>query len=232
MRGMATFSKTISLRRWERKLTYRRKKRARVRREAGKEVNTKVELAAVKKWDRLIAEAEHMVSLRRRQIAADQPMRLRALAEARKLVGIMEVGGNNMGQSVLEIIRANGGTGPEAWCGDTVAWIYRKAGSKVVQRAWAAVRWLGFLTGMKVVGVRQMLPGNIVCYTFDHTGVFVDYCNSVGTPMPASQATHIKAIEGNTGRAGAVSDSSTGGDGVYEKIRPINLVSRGVAVTR
>lgn len=230
---MAAFTTKTSLREWERKLNYRRKKRVKIRRAAGRLV-THEEAAHVKKWDRLIAEAEHMVALRRKQLADERPLRLRALAEAHKLLalGIMEVGGNNMGKAVLEIIRANGGTGPESWCGDLVAFVYRKAGSKVVQRGWAAVRFLGFLTGMKVVGVRSMLPGYILCYVFDHTGIFVGYCDAEGREMPASTATHVKAIEGNTGRAGAVSDSKTGGDGLYEKIRPITLVARGVAVTR
>lgn len=225
------FSKKQSLAIWQRKLRFRYKKRAAIRHKAG-QVVTHEEAAHIKKWDRLISEADHMVKLRAKQIADDQPLRLKALAEAGKLIGIMELGGNNMGTAVLEIIRANGGTGPEAWCGDFVAYVYRKAGSKVVQRGWAAVRLLGFLTGMKVIGARSMLPGMIVCYTFDHTGIFVEYCNAGGTRMPALSATHIKAREGNTGRSGAVSDSKTGGDGVYEKIRPIGLVARGVAVSR
>lgn len=231
---MPAFSNSASLRSWERKLKYRRKERAKIRHDAG-DLVTHEEAAHVKKWDRLIAEAEHMVSLRRKQIADDRPLRLKALAEVNKLVGIMEVGGNNMGRAVLEIIRANGGTGPEAWCGDLVAYVYRKAGSKVVQRGWAAVRLLGFLTGMKVVGVRSMLAGYIIVYSFDHTGIFVEYLrlvNGAYEKCSAAQATHVRAIEGNTGRTGSVSDSSKGGDGVREKIRPINLVSRGVAVTR
>jgi hypothetical protein len=210
-----------SLALWERRLAYRRRKRANVRKHAGRTV-THAEAARIRKWDRLIAEAEQAVAHRRKQLAAAQPLRLRALAEAERLVGIMEVGGNNMGQAVLSLIRENGGTGPESWCGDFDAHCYRHAGSKVVQRGWAAVRFLGFLTGMKIVSARDALPGDIVCFTFDHTGLL----------RRKISAGVIETVEGNTGRAGAVSDSRTGGDGVYIKRRPTNLVARYVRVTR
>jgi hypothetical protein len=177
----------VSLALWERRLAYRRRKRASVRKHAGRTVTHQD-----------------------------------ALAQMTKLVGIMEVGGNNMGRQVLEIIRANGGTGPEAWCGDTVAWAYRHAGSRVVQRGWAAVRLLGFLTGMKIVSAHDALPGDIVCFKFDHTGML----------RRKISAGEIETIEGNTGRSGAVSDSRTGGDGVYIKHRSTSLVARYVRVTR
>jgi hypothetical protein len=211
----------VSLALWERRLAYRRRKRASVRRRAGRTV-THAEAAHLRKWDRLIAEAEQAVAHRRHQLVAAQPLRLRALGQMTKLVGIMEIGGNNTGRQVLEIIRANGGTSPEAWCGDTVAWAYRHAGSKVVQRGWAAVRLLGFLTGMKIVSRADALPGDIVCFKFDHTGIL----------RRKISATEDETIEGNTGRAGAVSDSRTGGDGVYIKRRSTGLVARYVRVTR
>src|SRR6185369_1332451 len=74
----------------------------------------------------------------------------RAYRVAAGLVGVMEVGGNNAGAKVTEIVRANGGTGPEPWCGDFVAYCYRLSGSKAVTRNWAAVRLLrgaGGVTG-------------------------------------------------------------------------------------
>jgi hypothetical protein len=211
----------VSLALWERRLAYRRRKRASVRKHSGRTV-THTEAAHIRKWDRLIAEAEQAVAHRRKQLAAARPLRLRALAEAERLVGIMEVGGNNMGQAVLSLIRENGGTGPESWCGDFDAHCYRHAGSKGVQRSWAAVRFLGFLTGMKIVSARDAMPGDIVCFTFDHTGLL----------RRKISAGVIETVEGNTGRAGAVSDSRTGGDGVYIKRRPTSLVARYVRVTR
>lgn len=166
-----------------------------------------------------------------------------AWREAERMVGVMETPGkNNAGPSVggrpgvTEIIRENGGTGPEAWCGDAVAHFYRVAGSKAVSRQWAAVRFLGHLTGQQIVSPRKMEMGDIVAYDFgtgsDHTGLFGYYCNRQGKPVAAAVATHIMAIEGNTGKSGAVSDSKTGGDGIYKKIRPIGLVDRGVRVKR
>jgi hypothetical protein len=143
----------------------------------------------------------------------------KALAEAQKLVGVVESGGNNMGEKVMEIIRANGGTGPEPWCGDFVAYCYRRAGSTVVNRSWAAVRFLGKMTGQSVVAKPK--PGDIVCFTFDHTGLYV-----------RDDGDFIVTIEGNTGAVGAVSDSSTGGDGVYIKRRDKALVARYVRVQR
>jgi hypothetical protein len=157
-------------------------------------------------------------------------LRLRAYAEAKKLVGTMEVGGNNRGKTVLEIIRANGGKGPEAWCGDFVAWCYRKAGSKSVNRNWAGVALYLPMTGLS----RTSAPhkGDLVRYTFSHIGIVNHFCDAHGNELPQSRATHIKTIEGNTGRSGAVSDSTTGGDGVYMKIRPRNLVKDYIHVSR
>jgi len=42
----------------------------------------------------------------------------------------------------------------------------------------------------------------------------------------------ITTIEGNTGRTGAVSDSATGGDGVYVKVRSKSSVTDYLRVTR
>lgn len=131
----------------------------------------------------------------------------------------MEQGGNNVGPKVSQIIRANSGTPGEAWCGDFVAYCYRHAGSKAVQRGWAAVRLLGGLGGQRRVSDPR--PGDIVTYSFSHTGLFV-------RRIPGG----IEAIEGNTGRTGAVSDSKTGGDGVYVKHRSNGLVKSYVRVLK
>lgn len=213
-----------SLALWTRRLRYRRDKLASIRKKshASGTTVTKDEATRIHKWERLVKEAEQAVTHRRKQLAAHKPLRLKALAEAQHLVGIMEHGGNNMGTEVLRLIRENGGTGPEAWCGDLVAHCYRHSGSKIVQRGWAAVRLLGFLTGMRIVSYDNAEPGDIVCFTFDHTGMLK---KKLGGGM-------IETIEGNTGRSGAVSDSSTGGDGVYDKQRAASLVARYVRVTR
>jgi hypothetical protein len=155
--------------------------------------------------------------LRKRYAAT---LQTRAFRIAENLVGVMESGGNNMGEKVSEIIRANGGTGPEPWCGDFVAYAYKNAGSKAVTRSWAAVRLLSGVAGIKFTSTPKR--GDLVRFTFDHVGMF-DRDNGDGT---------ITTIEGNTGASGAVSDSATGGDGVYRKIRDKSLVADYLRVTR
>lgn len=208
----------LSLKIWERRKKFRWNK-VRFYEHKSKRSKADRERLALK-WRKLAYVADTNVTHRKHQLEAIKPLRLKALDQMQKLVGIMEYGGNNQGKEVMEIIRANSGTGPEPWCGDTVAFAYRKAGSKAVTRAWAAVVNLGFLAGMKRVG--SPLPGDIVTYKFDHTGMFVKWLD----------ANTFLAIEGNTGTSGAVSDSKTGGDGVYEKKRSKDLVSRWVRVTR
>jgi len=148
------------------------------------------------------------------------PLAERAYQEAVKLIGVMEQGGNNAGPKVSEIIRANGGGGPEPWCGDFVAYCYRKAGSKSVTRSWAAVALLRGLAG--IFGTGTPCRGDLVRFTFDHVGMF----------SRRVSASEIETVEGNTGSSGAVSDSSTGGDGVYRKERATSLVRDYLHVTR
>jgi hypothetical protein len=131
----------------------------------------------------------------------------------------MEEGGNNQGPMVMKIIRANGGAGPEPWCGDTMAYCYRQAGSKAVTRLWASVFYLGRIGG--VVKTSSPVQGDLVRFTFDHVGMFV---RDLGGGM-------IETIEGNTGSSGAVSDGD-GGDGVYRKRRAKSLVLDYRHITR
>lgn len=154
----------------------------------------------------------------------------RALVAARGLLGIVEHGGNNRGAEVERIISATHGRPGEPWCGYFVAYCYRISGSRAVTREWASVRRLGLLSGMRFV--RKPAVGDIVTFTFDHTGLVVSVCNASGRPCAWRKATHVKTIEGNTGRVGAVSDSTTGGDGVYMKVRPLGSVAHWVRVYR
>jgi hypothetical protein len=196
------------LRVWEWRLAYRRRALAR----AKKAHNGK----RVEYLRRKVRYAQKRVDFWRKRAL---PMRLRALDVAESLVGVMEIGGNNQGPMVSKIIRANGGTGPEPWCGDFVAYCYQRAGSKAVTRSWAAVRLLGSVVGVK--RVQKPLAGDLVRFTFDHVGMFV-----------RDQGAFIETIEGNTGASGAVSDSATGGDGVYRKRRPKSQVNDYLRVTR
>lgn len=156
---------------------------------------------------------------RDRKRAASAPLRERAYREAARLIGIMEQGGNNRGAQVEQIIREGGGRVGDPWCGWFCAAVYRRAGSKAVTWQWGAVRLYLPLPGLR----RTTSPkrGDLVRFTFDHIGMFV-----------ADHGSEIETIEGNTGRTGAVSDSRTGGDGVYRKRRPKSLVRDYIRVER
>lgn len=160
---------------------------------------------------------------------AGKPMRYRALSAALKDVGVTERGGNNRGERVERIIRDGGGRAGEAWClWAVIAW-YKRAGSKTDwHRTYGAVRLI------KDVCQRVIIPlaGHIIQYTFDHTGLFICFCNAQGKRRPRLLATHIKAVEGNTGDSGATSDSRTGGDGVKVKIRPKAFVAAYYKATK
>lgn len=174
--------------------------------------------------ERLVRKREQQVATARSVIARHTPAPLRELAykEAAKLVGIMEEGGNNSGKRVGEIIRGGGGNpaAKPAWCGYTMAYVYRKAGSTLVDWHWAAVR---LMMAAGLLRTSDPQRGDIVRYSFDHTGMFVRWIN---------RATGLfEAIEGNTGPTGAVSDGD-GGDGVYRKRRTTAQVSDFLRVPR
>jgi hypothetical protein len=228
MKGKAMSRRQLraSLALWTRKLAYRERRLRIARRDAHRDTPTHrdivshKEAARIHKWERLVSEAHRMIARRRTQLRAAQPMHTRALAFARTLVGIMEEGGNNVGRRVVEIIRANGGAAGEPWCGDFCAFVYRHVGSKAVTRSWASVRLLGMVLGVRRTS--KPVPGDLVRYTFDHVGIFVRWIDSHT----------IETIEGNTGATGAVSDSATGGDGVYIKHRNVSLVRDYLHVTK
>lgn len=158
------------------------------------------------------------------------PLRVRAWTVAGSLLGVMEHGGNNAGEMVSKIIRANGGTGPEPWCGDLAAYCYRLAGSTGVDRTWAAVSLVGADPDVHKLGDPEQ--GDLVRFKFDHIGLFGWWCDANGDKVDRAHATHILTREGNTGASGAVSDSSTGGDGVYQKVRSRDLVADFLRVER
>lgn len=179
--------------------------------------------AGIAKWKKLHAQAVKEI---RAGEAQAYPLRARAWREMDKLIKakVTEQGGNNRGKAVEEIIRANGGTPGEPWCGDTVAYCYLKAGAKSVVRSWASVSMLErLLTRVKFQA--HVRRGHVVTYTFDHTGLFDQW-------DPKKGAGWFLAGEGNTGNAGAVSDSQTGGDGVKLKSRHVSQVQGFYRVLR
>ncbi len=217
---MSTTQLRASLALWRRKLNYRRGKLKRVQKAGHANGLRPSEVDHINKWKALVAEAERMVSRRSHQIVENAPLPDRAFKVAEGLIGVMEQGGNNRGAMVTKIIRANGGVGPEPWCGDFCAYCYRLAGSKAVTRIWASVRGLGAVAG--VTRTTSPRRGDLVRFSFDHVGIYVRDL----------EGGFIETIEGNTGASGAVSDSSTGGDGVYRKRRHKSLVSDYLRVSR
>lgn len=197
---------------WTRRKHYRVK---RLRRAQKVGARTRIE-----HWRRRVDQAQYWIDRRRSQLSRSRPLRLRALGEAMKLIGVMEVGGNNRGQAVERIIHLGGGLPGQAWCGWFCAAVYKRAGSKAVDWQWGAVRLLSAVTGVRRVSTP--LPGDLVRFTFDHVGMF-EKDNGDGT---------ITTVEGNTGATGAVSDSKTGGDGVYRKVRSKSLVNDYLRVSR
>ena len=196
------------MRSWERKVSWRRNRLL-----AAKRAH---DAARVNKWRASLKHAVWMVSVRKKQL---DTLQRRALRAADALVGVMEQGGNNTGPMVNKIIQANGGDIGEPWCGDFIAYCYRQAGSKAVTRSWASVSALGGIGGVKQVKTPQ--AGDLVRFNFDHVGMYVKEAGMF-----------IETIEGNTGASGAVSDSKTGGDGVYRKRRAKTLVNDYLRVTR
>ncbi len=186
-------------------------------------------------WLRRRKQGVDEKSIRHRTLSLKQE----ALRQGKLLLGVVERGGNNRGPEVDRIILENGGAPGEPWCGDLVAHLYRKAGSKAVQRAWAATQYLGRLTGMRSKGPRAGEPGDIIVFNFpgghpdsDHTGLLVNYTNEAGKKVPAASAKWVKTLDGNTGVDANVSDSKHGGDGIAYKVRRIELVNRVVEVLR
>lgn len=145
------------------------------------------------------------------------PLRVRAWNEMQRLLdkNVHEVGGNNRGPDVERVIRANQGIPGEAWCGDTVAVCYLWAGAKSVVRLWAAVRWLEKL----LMRVRFPQLGHVVTYKWSHTGLFKRWLSATECYHFGVRRGSFWAGEGNTGKDGRVSDSTSGTDGVHLRIR-------------
>lgn len=192
-------------------------------------------LQLLKAWTEKVKQAERIVQRLDLELHARRTQTLgdRAWLHAGLLLHVREQGGNNRGPDVERIIRANGGVPGEAWCGDFNAACYLAAGSRTVVRSWAAVRYLGFLTGQVILrSIRRGRRGDMVVFKFDHTGLLGWYCLANGLRTDPATATHIVTREGNTGPSGAASDSVAGGDGVHQRIRPIEQVERVVRVKR
>jgi hypothetical protein len=157
-------------------------------------------------------------------------LRRSALRHARFNVGVAERGANNRGPKVDEIIEYAHGALGEPWCVDFVIWCYGHSGSSVVRPGFTrAVRFMALRRSV-IETVSQPHSGNIVRYTFDHTGLFWHACNVRGQRRPWRLATHVKTVEGNTDGTGTVSDGQR--DGVHVCVRSKLLVRDYLRVLR
>lgn len=186
------------------------------------------------RWLRRRSEGVDESSVKRKRPV----LRQRALAHARRLIGVLEQGGNNSGPEVEQIIRGGYGQPSQRppWCGYFVAHCYRLAGSKAVDSRWGGVRFLGRIAGTKTLpDVRAGRAGDIVIFDFpggdaeDHTGLLEFYADGDGNRKHPRNATHVVTIDGNSG-GGDISDPSRGG--VNRELRPIHQVRRVARVTR
>jgi len=161
-----------------------------------------------------------------------QPMRLLAWEIAGRCVGIREVG-HNGGADVDRIIDYAQGDRGEPYCVDGVIWCYGHAGSQVVKPGYPRAVRLMLVAGVRRTSGPQ--TGDIVRFTFDHTGLFGYWARLVAgryVKCPKALATHIVTREFNTSGAGALSsDANDGTDGVHAKVRHRSLVADYLTVT-
>lgn len=220
-------------------ITSRWRERLRIRRSLEKRARRRYIWHPTRRNKQTLTKRREQVAAAERVLARRRPVTLseRAYRAAVSLIGIMEVGGNNAGGRVEHIIREAGGKPSDRppWCGYFLAYVYDLAGSKLLPD-WhaAAVRLWDDIPGVHVIPAASARRGDGIRFTFDHIGMFVGWRRLIAgryVKCPRVLATHAETIEGNTGATGAVSDSATGGDGVYRKMRPLNLVADYVRIT-
>lgn len=146
---------------------------------------------------------------------------------AKAEVGVREVDNTNCGVRVDEY-KAATWLNPKkgwAWCAAFVCWVIREAlassGTKQTKTfkrprtasAWDFENWSiaqDSTTWMRRDPAGDIMPGDIVIFTFSHIGIAVSEPDEKG---------NVKTVEGNTDKAG-----SREGGGVYLKTRNISKI--------
>ena len=136
---------------------------------------------------------------------ADTPLRIKALNEIRKDIGMKEHPPNSNHCETSEWWGFDG-----AWCAMEVSRAYIRAGSKAFRRGanWAYVPYLITAAVQGVNGLsltRYPKIGDIVCYDWDDDGV-ADHTGLIASVIGSNG--NFEAIEGNT----AVGNDSNGGE--------------------
>ena len=183
-------------------------------------------IPAVARARKAIRVANVTIPKRKAQLRAlPADIGLAALSYARKELVVRESGGNNAGTPYTRYQQTNGASAPEPWCGDFMAYIFRKAGSKIVDRRWAAVVLVALVDGIRKH--QHPKPGYMVRFDWpggqrgDHIGI-VEVVHPDGS---------IGTIEGNT-RPGTAASDSGGGEGVYRRNRKRSECLDFLEVTR
>jgi hypothetical protein len=166
-----------------------------------------------------------------RQAAAKKPVRLRALARAKRFVGVTEKPpGSNCGPQIDQWNLQAAGTTGVYWCCSFLHGVFRDVGYILPGGASVGI----LLTAARSKGwvVSRPLRGDLVCFEFgegayrydDHIGIVervlaVRWANGTFTGW-------IQTIEGNTSAQGKTGSQSNGG-GVFRRRRWV----RGIGAT-
>ena len=129
--------------------------------------------------------------------------------EARSLVGIRELTGNNDGEVVESILASAGAEKGDPWCAAFNYYVYSRAGyGKLVPRSAWSPDWVKSPTWKQGIGAIPKTSDTFGIYFTSkgrvaHTGIVEEWGKK-----------YVTTIEGNTNKAG-----SREGDGVYRKYR-------------
>lgn len=150
---------------------------------------------------------------------------------ARAEVGVEEVNGTNRGKRVDEYKAATNLPPHESWpwCAAFVCWLVREAmracgGAYTFQRpttagAWDLERWSreqDASTQTRKPAGSDIQAGDILCFTFSHTGLAISAPDERG---------NVTTIEGNTDSAG-----SREGGGVFRKVRHVSKIRSRIRI--
>jgi hypothetical protein len=146
------------------------------------------------------------------------PGKIIEVARRYEAAKIREVGGNNRGPAVEEILRRAGGAPGQPWCAAT-AWTIVDDACKALGipnplKRTASVHTL-YKSSPAVCRTQTPAPGMVFCHDAGggkgHAGIVI-----------AVDSTGISTIEGNTNAAGSIE-----GNGIYAKHRDFGYVSLG-----
>lgn len=150
---------------------------------------------------------------------------------AAREVGVQEIDGTNCGPRVNEYKAATHLPARESWpwCAAFICWLVREAmtacaGNYTFKRpttagAWDLENWSrnqDASTQTKKPAAGDIIPGDIVCFTFSHVGLAASAPDRNG---------YVRTIEGNTDDAG-----SREGGGVFRKSRHVSKIRSRIRI--